>query len=106
MALSAVQLLPGGEFVSLSQRHAENYAFFGSGSLRISWSSLLLVPNLFGGDGFLHQPVFFNDYNLPEVTGYVGLLPIVAVVAFAWRLVARRQDPDRADWGCGSPSSW
>ena len=52
-----------------------SYAFFGSGSLHPQWSVLLLVPDLFGGNGILGQPQFFNSYNLPEVTGYLGLVP-------------------------------
>jgi hypothetical protein len=97
-ALGAVQLLPGWSFISASQRASESYAYFAAGSLRPSWSVLLLVPNAFGGDGFL-QPQFLNSYNLPEVTGFVGLMPLVAAAALLWRSFGRRSDPRSSDWG-------
>ncbi|MHB1774658.1 MAG: hypothetical protein ACYCU7_01515 [Acidimicrobiales bacterium] len=97
-ALGAVQLLPGWQFISTSQRSSESFAYFATGSLHVSWSVLLLVPDIFGGDGLLHQPAYFNSYNLPEVTGYVGLLPLVAFFALLTRAVGRRRDPQAADW--------
>ena len=98
-AISAAQLLPGWSFISGSQRASESLSFFGSGSLPMRWSALLLVPDLFGGDGFLHQPSYFNGYNLPEVTGYVGLLPLAAGLALLTRSFGRRRDPRSSDWG-------
>ncbi len=99
LALSAAQLLPGWSFIQASQRASETYSFFGTGSLHPQWSALLLVPDLFGGAGLLHQPVYFNSYNLPEVTGYVGLLPLVALFTLAIASVGRRRDPRSGDWG-------
>lgn len=99
IVLAAVQIVPGWSFIEASQRSVENYQFFGAGSLRPAWSALLLVPDLFGGDGIFHQPTYFNSYNLPEVTGYVGLLPLVAAVALLSRSFGRRRDPRSADWG-------
>jgi hypothetical protein len=91
-AIGAVQLVPGWAFITSSQRSAEPYSFLASGSLHTSWSALLLVPDLFGGNGIGNQPTFFSSYNLPEVTGYVGLLPLVAVVVLLGRSVGRRRD--------------
>ena len=102
--LAAVQILPGWAFISASQRAVENYTFFGAGSLRPSWTVLMLVPDLFGGDGVLHQPPFFNSYNLPEVTGYVGLLPLVGFVALALRSFGPDRRGGRRTGGCGSVS--
>jgi hypothetical protein len=99
VALAAVQVVPGWSFINASQRASESYTYFGAGSLRPAWTALLLVPDLFGGDGLWHQPAYFNSYNLPEVTGYVGLLPLVAALALATRCVGRRRDPRSADWG-------
>jgi len=96
--LGAVQLLPGWSFITASQRASESYAYFAAGSLHPSWSVLLLMPDVFGGDGVLHQPTWFLSYNLPEVTGYVGLLPLVAFVALLVRSVGRRRDPSAAEW--------
>jgi hypothetical protein len=97
--LGAIQLLPGWSFITTSQRANETYQFWASGSLRPSWTVLMLVPDLFGGDGLFGQPRFVNSYNLTEVTAYVGLLPLVAAVALLLRSVGRRRDPGSADWG-------
>lgn len=86
-AIGAVQAVVGWGFIDASQRASESYQFFGTGSLRPAWTALLLVPDLFGGDGVLHQPTYFMSYNLAEVTGYVGLVPLVAVAGL---LVGRR----------------
>jgi hypothetical protein len=98
VAIGAAQLLPGYDFINLSQRANEPYSFFASGSLHTQWTVLLLVPDLFGGSGTLHQPVYFNGYNLPEVTGYVGLLPLVAGAALLTRTFGRHRDRASADW--------
>ncbi len=98
-ALGAVQLLPGWSFISTSQRATESVQFFGSGSLEPAWSVLLLVPNIFGGDAFLHQPQYFNSYNLPEVAGYVGLLPLGAALALGVTALGRRAMSRRGDVG-------
>jgi hypothetical protein len=97
-AIGAAQLLPGRSFILASQRASESYAFFGLGSLRPSWSILLLVQNLFGGNNILGQPPFSIGYNLPEVTGYVGLLPLVAFLVLLVRSVGRGSDPRARDW--------
>jgi hypothetical protein len=98
VVIGASQLLPGRSFILASQRASENYAFFGLGSLRPSWSILLLVQNLFGGNGILGQPMFSIGYNLPEVTGYVGILPLVAFLVLAVRSIGRGSDPRARDW--------
>ncbi len=97
--LAAVQLAPGWSFINASQRASESYTFFGAGSLHVSWSILMFVPDLFGGDGIFSQPTYFNHYNLPEVTAYVGLLPLVSVAALLVRSFGRRRDPRSSDWG-------
>lgn len=96
--LGAVQLLPGRSFIVASQRANESYAFFGLGSLRPSWTILLLVQNLFGGNGVFGQPTFSIGYNLPEVTGYVGLLPLAGFFVLLVRSLGRRSDPRARDW--------
>lgn len=98
-ALGAAQLLPGWLFIKLSQRSSETFAYWGTGSLHPQWSVLMLVPDIFGGDGLLHQPVYFNSYNLPEVTGYVGLLPLVAAVVLLSHSFGRRKDAGSLEWG-------
>jgi len=95
VALALVQLLPGWGFVTLSERSEISYSFFGAGSMGWRWLSLLVSQGLLGDNGILGTPRFFGSYNLPEVTGYVGLLAITAVVAFAAQCVGRSSAPRR-----------
>jgi hypothetical protein len=97
-AIGAAQLLPGHTFILASQRANTDYAFFGAGSLKPSWTILMLVQNLWGGNAILGQPAYANTYNLPEVTGYVGLLPLVAFVVLAVRSFGPRSDSRARDW--------
>jgi hypothetical protein len=89
IAIGLVQLLPGWSFIGFSQRSSINYSFFGAGSLVVRWTSLLFVPDLFGGNGSAGQPNYFAHYNLPEVTGYAGLLALIATFAFISKLTRR-----------------
>ncbi len=89
VGIGLVQVLPGLSFIGISQRHAISYAFFGAGSLPVRWTLLLVNPDLLGGNGALHQPGFFANYNLPEVTGYVGVVALCALFAFLTRLTRR-----------------
>jgi hypothetical protein len=47
------------------------------------------MPDLFGGNGILGQAGYFTNYNLPEVTGYVGIFAVVATVAYFARFTRR-----------------
>jgi hypothetical protein len=92
------QLLPGWSFIKQSQRTGLTYQWFGAGSLYVKWTSLLFVPDLFGGNGLLHQPSYFVNYNLPEVTGYVGLVALVALFAFVTRITRRGWRGEDRQW--------
>ncbi|HTX62139.1 MAG TPA: hypothetical protein VMD28_00765, partial [Acidimicrobiales bacterium] len=81
VGLGAVQLVPGLAAVATSQRAQVTAYLFGAGSLPVRWLTLLGVPDLLGGSGSFGQPTFSASYNLTEVTGYVGLLPLAAAVA-------------------------
>ncbi len=86
VGIGLIQLLPGWSFINFSQRSKVNYAFFGAGSLPVHWTTLLFTPDLFGGNGAFGQPGFFANYNLAEVTGYAGVLALVAAAAFLTRV--------------------
>ncbi len=86
VGIGLVQVLPGWSFIGVSQRHAISYAFFGAGSLPLRWTLLLFNPDLLGGNGAFHQSGFFANYNLPEVTGYVGIVALCALFAYLTRL--------------------
>ena len=96
--LGAVQLVPGWSFISHSQRAQSTVTFFGSGSLPVRWSLLLLVPDLMGGSGAFNQPSFFSHYNLPEITGYVGLVPLMAVAGLLARSFGSRRHRRARRW--------
>jgi len=91
VGLSAVQILPGLAAVATSQRAQTSGFLFGAGSMPARWLTLLGVPDLLGGSGSFGQPAFFAHYNLTEVTGYVGLLPLAAAAAL---LARRARGPD------------
>jgi hypothetical protein len=96
--LGAVQWLPGLAVVGSSQRGASTVALFNSGSLPHRWLLLMLVPDLLGGSGSFGQPAFFANYNLAEVTGYVGILPLVAALALLARIRLRPRPPEWLVW--------
>jgi hypothetical protein len=97
-AIGLVQLLPGWSFIGFSQRSSISYSFFGAGSLVVRWTSLLFVPDIFGGNGSAGQPNYFAHYNLPEVTGYVGVLALIATFAFISKLTRRGWDGEDRDY--------
>jgi hypothetical protein len=96
-ALSLVQLLPGWAFIGFSQRSQVSYWFFGSGSMSWKWTPLLFVNDLFGGNGVAGQARYFASYNLPEVTGYAGIVALCAVGAYLTRLTRRGWRDDARD---------
>jgi hypothetical protein len=96
--LGAVQWLPGLAVVGSSQRGVSSVALFNSGSLPHRWLLLMLVPDLLGGSGSFGQPAFLANYNLAEVTGYVGILPLVAASALLGRVRLRPRPPEWLVW--------
>ncbi len=98
VGLGLVQLLPGWSFINFSERSQVNYGFYGAGSLAVRWTTLLFTPDLLGGNGAFGQSAFFANYNLAEVTGYVGILALIAGAAFLTRVTRKGwRGPDR-DW--------
>lgn len=97
-ALSAIQILPGSAVVAYSQRSNLTAQFIGSGSLKPAWTSLLAIPTILGGNGLLHQPRWFIEYNLAEVTGYVGLIALVGLFAAVGQLVGRTRRRALPPW--------
>jgi hypothetical protein len=87
--LSVVQWLPGLAFLHQSQRSGGNLAYFGSYSLHGGQFTYLLSPFAFGGNGSLGLPT--TNFNLPEFTYSVGILPLVAFFVLGVRAVAGRR---------------
>jgi hypothetical protein len=96
--IGLAQLLPGWDFINQSQRTGLTYQWYGAGSLAVRWTSLMFIPDIFGGNGILHQPSYFVNYNLPEVTGYVGVLAVVALVSYMTHLTRRGWRGVERDW--------
>ena len=96
--LGAVQWLPGLAAIGTSQRAVSSAALFDSGSLPHKWLLLMLVPDLLGGSGSFSQPAYFAHYNLAEVTGYVGILPLVAAFVLLGRVRRRPRLPEWLIW--------
>jgi hypothetical protein len=96
--LGTVQWLPGIEAVHTSQRAVNSSYLFTSGSLPLKWLLLFVVPDLLGGSGSFGQPPFLASYSLTEVSGYIGLMPLVASFALLARLRLRRPLPEWVVW--------
>jgi hypothetical protein len=95
VALGLVQLAPGLGFISLTRRAHVSYAFFSMGAWPTRWLALLVAPGVLGDNGVLGTPRFFASYNLPEVTGAVGLAAMTAVFAALAQLCSRRPAASR-----------
>ena len=97
-ALSAVQWLPGLAFLHQSQRAGGNLAAFGAYSVHAGQLAYLFAPFLFGGNGSLGLPT--TNFNLPEYTYAVGVLPLVACCVLAARALVgpRRASPPALVW--------
>ncbi len=96
--IGLAQLITGWAFINQSQRTGLTYAWYGAGSLGVRWTSLLLIPDIFGGNGLAHQPSYFVNYNLPEVTGYVGVVALVALAGYMTRLTRRGWRGHEREW--------
>jgi len=94
LALSAVQWLPGLQFLQASERGAGGYQVYAAGSLSPSWGVFFLLPYLLGGNGNFGLPTFAGPLNLPELSMGVGILPLVAFVALL-PAALRRHSPNR-----------
>lgn len=99
LSLSALQWLPGLEFIGISQRASASASFVTTGSWPPKLAVLALVPFLFGGSRFVGVPSYFGPLNLPEMVPYVGVLPLVAVLSLlARRWRGRLADGERLCW--------
>lgn len=96
LLLGALQWVPGLAWEGQSQRAGEAYSFFASGSLPPRLTLLSVLPWLLGGYGNLGSASYAGPYNLAEVNGYIGLLPLMAGTGL---LAARfRRHPKRGEW--------
>src|SRR3984957_15477722 len=71
--------------------------------LRVRVSPAALVgtsarADIFGGDGILHQPQYFAGYNLPEVTGYIGIFACIGAFTLLARSIGRSRSSEARTW--------
>ncbi len=95
LTLTAIQWLPALDFASHSQRSATSYAFFTSGSFPPKLTALTAVPYLLGGYGRFGVPLYHGQYNLAEVSTYIGILPVCAAFAMLTRPWRSRRASER-----------
>lgn len=86
IAIAAIQLLPSAELLQYTVRSKLKYSEFITYSIERYQLLQFIFPYLLGGSMWPFQNTkYFGPYNLAELTGYVGLLPLllstVAVVA-------------------------
>ncbi len=95
VVLGGAQLLPGASFQAQSQRAMHSFTYFASGSMNKSFTVLGLDPLVLGG---AHQwPLgFLGTFNLPEISSYIGILPVMGLVGLLAR--RHRRSPEARQW--------
>ncbi len=74
VGIAALRLIPLLEFTQLSCRAAPDYNFVASWSFPPQNLITYLIPEFFGD--IIHVP-YWGEYNLWEMCGYVGVLPLI-----------------------------
>lgn len=87
LLLGAIQWVPGEAFIHLSQRSHTSLRMFGSMSVPPMAGLFLLFPYIMGGYSRFLAPINYSGtFNLPEISSYVGLLPLLALLTMVpWR---------------------
>jgi hypothetical protein len=88
LLLSALQIVPILESLPYITREKISYEFFSSYSFPIKLLPIVIFPYIFGAQSLaFYRPGYFGPWNLTEMSGYVGILPLLfavfAVVLFA-----------------------
>ncbi len=95
LLLAGAQLVPGALIQSQSQRAVHDYWYFASGSMNKSLTLLGLDPVLLGANHSFPL-TYFGTYNLAEVSGYIGILPVMGIVGLLAR--RHRHHPEARQW--------
>lgn len=93
--IGAAQLLPGSALQGQSQRATHSLWYFTSGSINKSFTLLGLDPFVLGG-AHSFPLSFVGTYNLPEISSYIGILPVMGVVGLLAR--RHRRHPEARQW--------
>ena len=86
LSIAAVQIIPSVELKDLGMRSEISFGTFNECSLTPSQIATLFFPYLFGGTTGSMYPTYFGSCNIHELSGYVGLLPLllagIGVIAY------------------------
>ncbi|HEV7377671.1 MAG TPA: YfhO family protein [Pyrinomonadaceae bacterium] len=83
IGLAAIQILPTAELVGQSVRTEFSFSDFASHSLPPKQALAMIFPAAFGGLPAYGTTPYFGGINLTELTGYIGLLPLMlAAIGF------------------------
>jgi hypothetical protein len=82
--LATVQLLPTAELKDLGMRSKMNFDVFNECSLPAYQSFALFFPYLLGGIQGSMYPSYFGSCNVHELSGYIGILPILLAGIGFW----------------------
>jgi hypothetical protein len=95
--LAAVEIVPVLESLQYVTRQQISYDFFTSYSFSFRLLPILLFPYAYGTQSpGVYQVFYFGPWNLTEMTGYMGILPILfALLAFVF---FRRHDAQVRFW--------
>ena len=88
--VAAGQYLPGLAAQSSSQRAVVSMTAFGAGSLLPAQLLLGVFPVLAGGFDSLGLASYTGTYNLPEISGYLGVAALAGALALGLEFLARR----------------
>lgn len=83
IGLAAIQIIPTAELVGQSVRTEFSFSDFVSHSLPPKQALAMIFPAAFGGLSGYGTTPYFGGVNLTELTGYIGLLPLMlAAIGF------------------------
>lgn len=88
---ASVQIFPVFESLNLISREKISFGFFSSYSFPFGALPLMFFPFLYGthNPGF-YKTLYFGPYNLTELAGYMGILPLT--MAFLAFILFRKRD--------------
>lgn len=99
MGLAAIQIVPTAELLTQSSRVGYSFTDYVSHSLPPRQALTMIFPTLFGGAHGSGALSYFGAPNQSELTGYLGLLPLMLAAVGA---IACRRKPIVAFWLCVS----
>ena len=79
LLISAVEIVPILESLNYVTRAGISYDFFASYSFSFKLLPLLIFPYIYGTHSpSFFQPAYFGPWNLTEMAGYMGILPVLS----------------------------